>query len=1161
MIFIKNLNKKSIENYVFNIFQSFGSNACLNFLDSLKFIGYKYATFSGLSIGINEFKIPNLKSATIKNIQENINILNKKSLHGFLLEDQKYQLIFDQWNIFVDDLKTDLLDYFEKFDFGNSLYIIAFSGARGNFSQIQQILGARGLMSSYFGDILKSPILNNLFSGLSNSEYITSAHGARKGLIDTSIKTADSGYITRRLIFLCRDIQIRDTDCNTNYGLLCKLDQFSNLENFYGKFLKYIFFNFRKKIFFQLKNTIISYSIINQLYDILSILDSEQTLSIKIKCPIICELKYSVCQNCFGWDLSSKNLIRLGSTIGIVAAQSIGEPGTQMTMRTFHTGGTYSSSSNDIIVSKNFGKYIIPFNLSKSDYFLSNHIELYKTTKRHSTFLINWTGSYNQINIESDYILYITKSVYIDQNDILSEIYYYLDFFDYDLFCFKAKFSGQILYNDTTNLEVLNNNIDVNINSNQLNVLKGDILKLPLNSYNLLYENFKINQKISFLKIYSPFKDFLFSKNKNEFIFYKNKFKINLSTIRPRLENCFFELNSIIKNFNFIDFFTVIAYIYIFSYKKGKIYSIDKKKYKNFQLLFIVTESDIWKFSSDQFDNNLNFSESNFLNKNISTNSLFNKSLFLLNSNGFSYDFQLMDTYFINKSTILNYYNLDLVHKDAVLGATFLPNNSSSDITQGLPKIELLLDIFVMNFNNNENILLKPGIFYNNLNIYNILINKDKTLFEYFCFFSEESYKSIIQSPIFYNENKNCFFNNFAFSLKLLNIYYVPIELSKDIFYLYSKNKNSNLLKLSSKSFKNNAVMPNNLKNSSNSHYNNDYDNFFSQDEENEEAIFTKEYDMYDSFDKEFFDYDETSNSIDKNQANDSDYNNDFDQMPVWNLIDTFDDSIFFYKKNNFTDLIKIDKNFSTNYKIFKNSENNDLVVPLKNFGYAYLKNLDIQFLNEANTKIITQYKDRSFFNNFKSNLGLVSIYPDFLLSRIFDYHIKFDGIFKALKKSVIKFRIIYNNSLQSIYEDQNINIGSVHTEIIVRELTNLIKITSSSDTSKSLSNNDLVSISTILSVCKAFAKSNLVIKMPIFKPKVSSLNNSLFSSKNFLSSATYQESKSILTNSAVFSKKDWVFGLKENVITGKLLLAGSSLFNHKTYLDNIYLFKQDYIL
>ena len=161
----------------------------------------------------------------------------------------------------------------------------------------------------------------------------------------------------------------------------------------------------------------------------------------------------------------------------------------------------------------------------------------------------------------------------------------------------------------------------------------------------------------------------------------------------------------------------------------------------------------------------------------------------------------------------------------------------------------------------------------------------------------------------------------------------------------------------------------------------------------------------------------------------------------------------------------------------------------------------------------------------------------------------------------LIKFRIIYNNSLQSIYEDQNINIGSVHTEIIVRELTNLIKITSSSDTSKSLSNNDLVSISTILSVCKAFAKSNLVIKMPIFKPKVSSLNNSIFSSKNFLSSATYQESKSILTNSAVFSKKDWVFGLKENVITGKLLLAGSSLFNHKTYLDNIYLFKQDYIL
>ena len=227
---------------------------------------------------------------------------------------------------------------------------MAFSGARGNLSQVRQLVGMRGLMADPNGQIIDIPIIHNFREGLTITDYIMSAYGARKGVVDTALRTADSGYLTRRLIDVAQDVIIREQDCQTKHSL--KIYKKEKLEHFFEKLVgltaaETIYSNTFKSILIK-KNEQITEKIASAIIN-------ENINSIKVHSPLTCQSSRSICQKCYGWNLSYSKLVNLGEAVGIIAAQSIGEPGTQLTMRTFHTGGIFTADPSRQIRSKTTG--------------------------------------------------------------------------------------------------------------------------------------------------------------------------------------------------------------------------------------------------------------------------------------------------------------------------------------------------------------------------------------------------------------------------------------------------------------------------------------------------------------------------------------------------------------------------------------------------------------------------------------------------------------------------------------------------------------------------------------------------------------------------------------------------------------------------------------
>ena len=206
MLLTRTVTKKILENIVHETFTKFGNLSSSSLLDSLKFLGFYYATNAGISINIEDLKTPDVKKTFLTNANSEISKISEDWQQGFVSDTERFQTIIDVWNIVTESLKNRIIDYYQNYDPANNLYIMAFSGARGNMSQVRQLVGMRGLMSDQEGKIIDLPIQTNFREGLSSIDYIISSYGARKGIVDTALKTADSGYLTRRLIYLAQDL-------------------------------------------------------------------------------------------------------------------------------------------------------------------------------------------------------------------------------------------------------------------------------------------------------------------------------------------------------------------------------------------------------------------------------------------------------------------------------------------------------------------------------------------------------------------------------------------------------------------------------------------------------------------------------------------------------------------------------------------------------------------------------------------------------------------------------------------------------------------------------------------------------------------------------------------------------------------------------------------
>ena len=330
----KQMDKGSLKKLLGQMYLEYGGAKEANLADSLKALGYRYATVSGTTISIADLSVPPEKKALLKEAEKEIEVSQNRYLKGEITEVERYTKVIDTWAETTAKLTEQVVQNFDRL---NPVYMMAFSGARGNLSQVSQLVGMRGLMADTQGQIIDLPIKSNFKEGLSVTEYIISSYGARKGLVDTALKTADSGYLTRRLVDVAQDVIIRDEDCHTDKYIDLKPITDGDavvvplIDRLLGRTVA-------QDITDADGNVIITNGTTLNRDDIkkISSLDLQE---LKVRSALTCGLEYGVCQKCYGWAMTTQKLVDVGESIGIIAAQSIGEPGTQLTMRTFHTGG------------------------------------------------------------------------------------------------------------------------------------------------------------------------------------------------------------------------------------------------------------------------------------------------------------------------------------------------------------------------------------------------------------------------------------------------------------------------------------------------------------------------------------------------------------------------------------------------------------------------------------------------------------------------------------------------------------------------------------------------------------------------------------------------------------------------------------------------------
>ncbi len=342
------LKKKGLQQLVQSCYLKFGLEKTVEMLDSLKHVGFTYATKSGLSIGIDDLIIPKEKAPLVAKAREEVIKVESQYLEGAITNGERYNKVIAIWSEATEDIANAMFSEMEAIDKEgrqfNPVYIMADSGARGSKQQIRQLAGMRGLMAKPSGEIIETPITANFREGLEVQHYFISTHGARKGLADTALKTADSGYLTRRLVDVAQDVIIHENDCGTVDGIEAR----AIVES--GEIIEPL----RDRIIGRTTLEKITDPFTGQMIvDVNDVMDEETSSAIqdagiekvKIRSVLTCASRRGVCAKCYGRDLATGKMVELGQAVGVIAAQSIGEPGTQLTMRTFHIGGTASRVS------------------------------------------------------------------------------------------------------------------------------------------------------------------------------------------------------------------------------------------------------------------------------------------------------------------------------------------------------------------------------------------------------------------------------------------------------------------------------------------------------------------------------------------------------------------------------------------------------------------------------------------------------------------------------------------------------------------------------------------------------------------------------------------------------------------------------------------------
>jgi DNA-directed RNA polymerase subunit beta' len=420
------VDKGQLRNLISWAFTNYGTARTAVMADKLKDLGFRYATKAGVSISVDDLMIPPTKRLLLEAAEEEIRATETRYQRGEITEVERFQKVIDTWNGTSEALKDEVVVHFKKTNPLNSVYMMAFSGARGNISQVRQLVGMRGLMADPQGEIIDLPIKTNFREGLTVTEYIISSYGARKGLVDTALRTADSGYLTRRLVDVSQDVIIREFDCGTTRGLAIRpmTEGAKTLiplaTRLMGRVIGEDVVHPVTKEVIAARNSPIS-------EDLAKKIEKSGVGEVVVRSPLTCEAARSVCQHCYGWSLAHAKMVDLGEAVGIIAAQSIGEPGTQLTMRTFHTGGVFTGEVAQQVRSKIGGTVKLPRKLKTRTYRTrhgedalyveANGIMLLEPTK-----VGDVTPENQEVHLTQGSTLYVFDGNKVKQGQLLAEV-------------------------------------------------------------------------------------------------------------------------------------------------------------------------------------------------------------------------------------------------------------------------------------------------------------------------------------------------------------------------------------------------------------------------------------------------------------------------------------------------------------------------------------------------------------------------------------------------------------------------------------------------------------------------------------------------------------------------------------------------------------------
>ncbi len=488
----KVVDKKGLKNLVAWAFKNHGTAATAAMADNLKDLGFRYATQAAVSISVEDLKVPEAKQDLLGQAEEQITATEECYRLGEITEVERHTKVIDTWTETNERLVDAVKKNFNQNDPLNSVWMMANSGARGNMSQVRQLVGMRGLMANPQGEIIDLPIRTNFREGLTVTEYVISSYGARKGLVDTALRTADSGYLTRRLVDVAQDVIVREEDCGTTRSISISAEDGKYGNRLVGRLTSEQVVNADQETLAE-RDTPIDPQLSKKF-------EQANIQGVSVRSPLTCEATRSVCRKCYGWALAHNQLVDLGEAVGIVAAQSIGEPGTQLTMRTFHTGGV-STAETGVVRSTISGKVQFGAKARVRGYRTPHGVEAQQAEVDFSLSVVPLSGGKPQkIDIPNGSLLFVDNDQEIDIDVTVAQIasgavQKSVEKATKDVICDLA---GQVRYETIIQpKEVTDRQGNITLKAQRLGrlwVLAGDVYNLPPNAKPVVSGNVSVNK-------------------------------------------------------------------------------------------------------------------------------------------------------------------------------------------------------------------------------------------------------------------------------------------------------------------------------------------------------------------------------------------------------------------------------------------------------------------------------------------------------------------------------------------------------------------------------------------------------------------------------------------------------------------------------------------